>query len=207
MKLDTALYQMRSQPLAFLRHNLLTIAGASQSGARAFYLGYGNISLTPTTNEWFKFSHDRMVVASTTTGLDGKNTVDVQVHNVRMIPSGETVDLADIEPYALGGGGPDLMVTGQLSGCVLAIQKVSGGLIVAHIQPGGTRGPGPTLCTQIKNTGKFRGHGSVTHAFGIGAGYSTRAHVIGVRKGGAWNLYAQQVSSGSGPVTGSVQIV
>jgi len=78
MKLDTALYQMRSQPLAFLRHNLLTIAGASQSGARAF---------------------------------------------------------------------------------------------------------------------------------GIGAGYSTRAHVIGVRKGGAWNLYAQQVSSGSGPVTGSVQIV
>ena len=26
-------------------------------------------------------------------------------------------------------------------------------------------------------------------------------------KGGAWHLYAQQVASGRGPVTGSVQIV
>lgn len=208
MKLDTALYRLRTDPLGFLRSNLLSIAGAGQSSARVYYFGFhNNFVRSAMTNEGFKFSPDRVFVSSDISGLDGKSTTAVSVHNVRMIPSSEDVDLSDIEAYTLGPGGPDLMVTGQLSGCVLAVQQVPAGLVVAHIQPGGRRQAGPMLRESIRLMGRFRGHGRVTRAFGIGKDYSVRAHVVGVRTGGTWHLYAQQVSGGSGPVTGSVQII
>src|SRR4051794_39773786 len=116
MKLDTALYQLRTDPLRFLRSNLLSIAGHSQSAARLYFFGYyDNFAKTPTTNEGFKFAPEQFMAASSTGGIDGKSTTAVSVHSVRMIPSAEDVDLSDIEPYTLGTGGPNLMVTGQLS--------------------------------------------------------------------------------------------
>jgi hypothetical protein len=208
MKLDTALYRLRTDPLGFLRSNLLSIAGASQSTARLYYFGFHDgFVRSAMTNEGFKFAPDRVFAASTTAGMDGKSTTAVSVHNVRMIPSTEDIDVSDIEAYTLGPGGPDLMVTGQLSGCVLAVQKQAANLVVAHIQPGGKRQTGPMLRETIRLMGRFRGHGRVTRVFGIGKDYSARAHVVGVRTGGAWHLYAQQVAGGTGPVTGSVQII
>lgn len=208
MKLDTALYRLRNDPLGFLRTNLLSIAGASQSNARLYYFGFHDqFQRSATTNEGFKFAPDQVFVRSSVAGTDGKSTTAVSVHNVRMIPSNEDVDLSDIEAYTLGAGGPDLMVTGQLSGCVFAVQQQPGGLVVAHIQPGGKRQSGPMLRESIRLMGRFRGHGRVTRVFGVGKDYPVRAHVVGVRTGGTWHLYAQQVASGTGPVTGSVQII
>jgi hypothetical protein len=208
MKLDTALYQLRSDPLRFLSSNLLSIAGHSQSAARLYYFGYyDNFAKTPTTNEGFKFAPEQFMAASSSSGIDGKTTTAVSVHNVRMIPSGEDVDLSDIEPYTLGPGGPDLMVTGQLSGCVLVVQQRPAGLVVAHIQPGGKRQGGAMLRESIRLMGRFRGLGRVTRVFGIGKDYPARAHVVGIRNGAAWHLYAQKVATGTGPVTGSVQIL
>jgi len=208
MKLDTALYRLRSDPLGFLRTNLLSIAGHSQSAARLYYFGfYDNFVRSATTNEGFKFAPDSFLAASSTAGVDGKSTTAVSVHNVRMIPSTEDVDLSDIDSYTLGTGGPDLMVTGQLSGCVFAIQQKPASLVVAHIQPGGKRQGGAMLRESIRLMGRFRGNGRVTRVFGIGKDYPVRAHVIGIRTGGTWRLYAQQVAAGNGPVTGSVQIL
>jgi hypothetical protein len=208
MKLDTALYRLKNDPLGFLRSNLLSIAGHSQSNSRIFYFGfYDTFARTATTNEGFKFAADAVMASSTTAGIDGKSVTAVSVHNVRMIPSAEDVDLSDIESYTLGTGGPDLMITGQLSGCVFVVQQIPTGLVVAHIQPGGKRQAGPMLRESVRLMGRFRGHGRVTRVFGVGKDYAARAHVVGVRTGGTWHLYAQQVSTGVGPVTGSVQII
>jgi hypothetical protein len=208
MKLDTALYQMRTAPEQFLRSNFLSIAGHSQSTALTYHFGYHDTFVrSPSTNEGFRFAPNRVFVASTTAGVDGKTSTTVPVHAVRMIPSTEDVDLSDIEPYLLGPGGPDLMVTGQLSGCVFAVQQIPAGLVVAHIQPGGRRQAGPMLRESVRLMGRFRGHGRVTHVFGVGRDYQARAHVLGVRTGGTWQLYAQMVTSGTGPVTGSTRIL
>lgn len=99
------------------------------------------------------------------------------------------------------------MVTGQLTGCVLAVQQQGNSLVVAHIQPGGKRQGGPMLRESIRLMGRFRGHGRVTRVLGVGKDYSARAHVVGIRTGGTWHLCAQQVAGGSGPVTGSVRII
>src|SRR5512146_3137576 len=55
MKLDTALYQLRSDPLRFLSSNLLSIAGHSQSSSRLYHSRhYDNIANTPTTTDAYK---------------------------------------------------------------------------------------------------------------------------------------------------------
>jgi hypothetical protein len=208
MKLDTALYQLKNDPVTFLRSNFLSISGHSQSAARLYYFGYyDNFTQALGTNEGFKFAPDNFLAASYTAGIDGKSITAVSAHNVRMIPSAEDVDLSDIESYVLGGAGPALMVTGQLSGCVFVVQQIPAGLVVAHIQPGGKRQSGPMLRETIRLMGRFRGHGRVTRVFGIGKDYPVRAHVVGIRTGATWHLYAQQVASGKGPVTGSVRII
>ncbi|MGV2334359.1 MAG UNVERIFIED_CONTAM: hypothetical protein LVR18_09665 [Planctomycetaceae bacterium] len=208
MKLDTALYQLKNFPVTFLRSNLLWIAGYHLSETRTYYFGYhDNFTQAQGTNEGFKFAPQNLFAASKTTGIDGKYSTALRVHNVRMIPKTEDVDVSDIEPYVLDGTGPDLMVTGQLSGCVFVVQQMPTGLVVAHIQPGGNRQSGDVLRETIRLMGRFRGHGRVTKVFGIGKDYSVRAHVVGIRTGGTWHLYAQQVATGTGPVTGSVCII
>ncbi len=208
MKLTTALQMLKSDPVNFLGHNLVSIAGHNQSGVRMYYFGYhDNFAANHNTNEGFKFGAQRAVVQSAKVGLDHMSTTALQVHNLRMIPNAEDFDVSSIEAYVLGAGGPDLMVTGQLSACVLAVQTIPGGLVVAHIQPGGARQTGTTLRQTIKLMGRFNGYGRVTHVFGPGVDYPMRAHVIGIRTGGTWHLYAQKVAAGRGPVTGAVQIV
>jgi hypothetical protein len=205
MKVDTALMQLRTMPLVFLRNNLLVIAGGQQSGVSRYYFGYKDGTFTG-ANEAFRLTPDPAALDRQRAGADGKMWTSFAVHNVRMIPSTEDVDVSDIEPYVLGGAGPDLMVTGQLSGCVLAVQSLGVSLAVAHIQPGGTRQTGSMLRQTVKLMGRFHGHGRVTHVFGLGD-YPARAHVVGLRAAGGWRLYAQHVGSGLGPVTASTQII
>lgn len=204
MKLSTALMQLRSMPVGFLRNNLLSIAGHAQSGVHLYRFGYyGNPAAG--VNEGFKFAPG--FVAPVAAGLDGMSVTTTQVHNVRMVPKSENVDISAIEPYVLDGTGPDLMVTGQLSACVFVATQIPGGLAVAHIQPGGNLLGGAGLRQSIRLMGRFQGYGRVSHIFGLGTEYTSRAHVVGVRSGGAWHVYAQQIASGAGPVTGAVQIV
>lgn len=90
MKLDTALYRLRTDPLTFLRTNLLSIAGAAQSNVRIYYFGFhDNFVRNATTNEGFKFAPDRVCVTSAAAAVDGKSTTTLSVHNVRMIPSAD----------------------------------------------------------------------------------------------------------------------
>ncbi len=202
MKLDTALYQLKNHTLGFLQAHLLSLAGSAQSGPRVNYLCYYDNAQGP--NEGFAIS--TFPYATTYQALDYKVYKALHVHSVRMIPQTEHLDLSDIEPYVLDGTGPDLMVTAQLSGCVFAIRQEPGRLIVAHIQPGGTRQSGAMLRQTVKLVGRFANYGRVTHVFGVGD-YNPRAHLVGIRKGGTWEIYAQSVASGSGPVQRAMRII
>ncbi len=133
MKLDTALYQLRTFPMTFLKDNLLSLAGASISGVRMNY--FGRRDSAPGVNEGFKIAMSSQMVSAIGSHTDTYKALSV--HNVRMIPRSEGVDPRAVEPYVLGLGGPDIMVTGQLNACTFAIRQEVGQLVVAHIQPSG----------------------------------------------------------------------
>jgi hypothetical protein len=203
MKIDTALYQLKTNPMSFLSNNLLSISGVGQSGPKVFYFCYYD-NIAPGVNEGFKMQS--FPNNSVKTGIDGKSYTAIRVQNVRMNPNTEDLDVSDIEPYVLDGTGADVMVTGQLSACIFCVRQEAGRLIVAHIQPGGKRQTGKTLRQTLKLMGRFNGGNRITHVFGLGD-YPIRAHVVGLRTGGTWRLYAQRINSGNGPIQDSVQII
>lgn len=207
MMLKTALYQLRNMPQSFLGTHLVVTAGAPQSGQRLYYFGYTDLGFNPTvTGNGFKFSTSAATLDTRQSGYDSQSYTALQVHNVRMIPATEDIDVSAIEPYVLDGTGPDIMVTGQLSGCVFCVRQEPGRLIVAHIQPGGRRQGGAMLRNTLKLMGRFQGYGRITHVFGVGD-YTARAHVLGVRTGGVWRIFGQKVNSGTGPITGTATVV
>lgn len=203
MKIDTALYQLKSNPVSFLGNNLLSISGVGQSGPKIFYFCYHD-SLAPGVNEGFRLQS--YPTNGPMTGIDGKRHTAMRVQNVRMNQNTEDLDVSDIEPYVLDGTGADVMVTGQLSACIFCVRQEPGRLIVAHIQPGGKRQTGKTLRQTLKLMGRFNGGNRITHVFGLGD-YAIRANVIGFRTAGTWQLYAQKIASGNGPIQDSVQII
>jgi len=212
MKLDTALTLLRADPPSFLGTHLLTMAGSSTSQVCLYYFSHfqGVAQQGVGMGEAFKFDTIAPVGGPmAVTGGDNKLYTRFSVHNVRMNPNTEPLDISAIPAYVLDGTGPDIMITGQLSACIFAIRREPGRLLVAHIQPGGGRQTGTMLRQTIKLMGRLThpsGGGRVTHVFGI-PDYPIRAHVLGLRTGGVWHIYAQCVASGTGPVTGSVTIV
>lgn len=212
MKISTALHTLRTYPSTFLANNLVSIDGKSRSEVIVTKFGYHDVFAQP-INEGFKFSP--YFISSRKVGIDGMSHKALRVHNVRMNPNTEDLTISAIPGYILGAGGPDIMVTGQLSACVFAVRQEVGRLIVAHIQPGGGRQSGAMLAQTIRMMGHFApipnttfNGGRVTHVFGLGRGYTARAHVLGVRTGGLWRIYAQRIATGNGPIQGpTLQIV
>lgn len=202
MKPETALYQLKTMPEAFLRNNVLCTAGAAQSGASPFYIGH--LKNPPTgagaPNEAFKFCNLNFMV---------DNPHPVLVHNVRMIPKQEKpFDPQNIPGYCLYGG-PDIMVTGQLSACTFVTDGNRAAPVVAHIQPRQLDEPAlnGNMTRQALAGGRFdlsgaavQGEGRVETVFGpfgdSGAGeYAAYAYVTGIRSGGSWQIWAQHVTT------------
>jgi hypothetical protein len=208
MKLDTALTLLKSGPVPFLGTHLLAMAGSPNSQVYPYYFSHHQGAPSHTgMGEYFKF--DTVVPTGSIVGGDNKLYTKFNVHNVRMNPNTESLDISAIPAYVLDGGGPDMMITGQLSACIFAIRQEPGRLLVAHIQPGGGRQTGQMLRQTIKLMGHLvipGGGGRVTHVFGL-PDYPARAYVLGLRTGGAWHIYAQCVATGNGPITNSLMIV
>ena len=189
MKSSTALYQLKTFPEAFLRNNLLIIAGIGRSGVVDYFVEPKDAS-NQGYNEAFKF---------TSFSADERRE-QLQVHNVRMYPKTEAFNPKEIEAYSLDGG-PDIMITGQLSGCAFVMAK-PGATLVAHLQPGGPRGDAHELRNTVVKEGRFKGHPNVPVKVFGGGDYTAYAYVVGIRTGNDWTFYAQQVT---GPGT-NVQI-
>jgi hypothetical protein len=112
-------------------------------------------------------------------------------HSVKMFDSNQ---LANIGTYTLPvAGGPDLMLTGQLSGCAFAIQdNGDGSLVVAHIQPG-QHVDAVTLQRTLQNTPGW------TTVYGReDYGQDRVASIVGGRVNGRWRIWVQKQDRTSG---------
>ena len=186
----SALSQLKANPIDFLHFNIIMMGGPPTSGEHHFYFGKHGRDPGPQPNgvqACFRLNH-----------IDSGfiDPVQITCKNVRMIPATEKFDVADIEAYSLGGMGADILVTGQLSGCAFCVLKLGANVVVAHIQPGGTRGTGANLQTLLQKSGRFHGfkNWQLTYVYGAAINYAARAYAVGIRQNGEWRIFGQAVS-------------
>ncbi len=202
MPLDaaTVLNELWANPLDFLRHFHLSIAGGDNT--------------VPSGEATFVYSDLNNTVSGFTTGLSGlvgKTKDRPQIRfTLRPGPAKEDPDIGadefnahyvamkqiDDQPqtthYALPDDGPDLMLTSQLSGCTFGIGSAANGArLVSHIQ----RGEGFTAVDQHDAVTGGLVHG-VDRVFERQSDRTygdarNRATVIGLRANGGWRFYAQ----------------
>jgi hypothetical protein len=209
------LNEMTANPEAFLRHYFVQIAG-----------GKAETSGTPSGVGTFSFYTYNTAVPGFTTGLSGflgitKNREKIRFSKLRMRKSTLAADEFDAWYVAMvvsgsgvqtthsmvpGAGGPDILLTSQLSGCTFGIGSAtaSGGRLVSHIQPLGTATGRTDMHTEMLaglNTGGVdslfeKENRPGAHSYGGNA--NNRASVIGVRHNGQWGFYAQTYNNAHG---------
>jgi len=105
-----------------------------------------------------------------------------QAHSVHM-----DLGIGAMNFYNLGGGGPNIMVTGQLTGCSFIMTAGAGGSVnVAHVSPTGTTGVLLRAALAAANAGaQIYGVGQYDHN-------DRTVSIMGVRTGTTWRIYAQK---------------
>jgi hypothetical protein len=94
-------------------------------------------------------------------------------------------------------GGPDLMLTSQLTGCTFGVGSQAGGAgcLASHIQPAGS-GDGKRAPGALTPLGKRALHMAVSRPMGAGATIlettgATKISVVGKRNHGVWAFTKQ----------------
>lgn len=172
-----ALLQLRTNPRAFLWDHPVSVAGGSIGGVRTAAFGAGN-------RKW-RFNVD-------SAGLM-EEEVSTQVWNFPMIQKNQAVVWGTVPSTHVNGTNPLIVVTGMLTGCTVAISKVSDTeLHLSHVQPGGVRPSGLETENQMRQSAVLNGQ-APTHFYGPSKYLNgcNCAHVIGVAVGGAWQLWGQ----------------
>jgi hypothetical protein len=135
-------------------------------------------------------------IRATAARLHANNSHIFPAHSIHM---DEGIDAMTL--YQLTNAGPNIMVTGQLSGCAFVIfQAGAHDVNVAHIKPVGTTGP--ALAATLTN----RYHNAFVYGATAGHGFYNRddrvVSIIGIRDaGGSWKIYAQKHDATSGDYT------
>jgi hypothetical protein len=133
-------------------------------------------------------------IRATASGLHAANSHIFMAHSIHM-----DLGAAAMGFYRLDGTGPNIMVTGQLSGCAFVIQPAGGNdLDVAHIKPtGGTTGAVLAANMTAAHPGAF------VYGATAGRGFydsgDRKVSIFGFRDaGGVWTLYAQKHDATTG---------
>jgi hypothetical protein len=217
-----ALKEMKADPEAFLRHYLVMIAGgaAAKNGTPSGIATFG-----------YSFagdgSHEGVGgITGFTTGRSGQKGIKkrrnkIQLSKIKMPPppnlganqfnawyvamalSGSGVQTT--HTMVPGRGGPDIMLTSQLSGCTFGAGSATptGDRLVSHILPLTTANARPTMQAEMLaglNAGGVAGvfeRENQPGAQGYGSD-ENRATVIGVRRKHKWHFYAQTYSRAQG---------
>ena len=104
----------------------------------------------------------------------------------------------DIQPYTLpiAGGGSNLMLTGELSGCAFAIHKnPDGSLVVTHLKPHiAGLGEPDSATVHSKPLQSLLQKTDYWHVVYGGKDYNSyNASIIGHRTAAGWKIYAQKL--------------
>lgn len=137
---------------------------------------------------------------SSSAAAAGPNSIGFRTHSIRMEKEG-AIAMGSIAGYPADTLGPDLMVTGALSGCsfcILADPNVANRIWVAHVKAGAAGG------YNLRNHLQQNGHFSIapnaaitvygSRPAGGGPGYdSATEHVsiVGIRTGNTWAIWGQ----------------
>lgn len=195
MQPSTAFALMRRIPEGFLEtYPLSRINGGSANGPVQMVMGHSEDA-----HQWASPGQPPPEVWAIEPQSYGGVSVSDQhafvAYNLRMIKSTEPVNKGAIDHGRLDGTGPDVMVTGTLTGCTLIFQSNAGrtDIRLSHIQPGGSRGTGSAEEADIRANGVLNGAAG-THFFGPSDFTPEQygANVIGFRSAaGDWSIYAQ----------------
>jgi len=131
-------------------------------------------------------------------GQNAPGSAWFMAHSVKMWDSGSP---QNIQPYTLpAAGGPNLMVTGELTGCAFAIHdNGNGSLVVAHVKPHTLRpGEHPSAALRavpLQNSLQANPYWHVVYG---GKDYSPgtrRVAIVGRRTNTGWKIYAQKLEN------------
>ncbi|MGQ0646421.1 MAG: hypothetical protein ACT4P7_02550 [Gemmatimonadaceae bacterium] len=206
--LATKVALLKTNPIAFLTANSLQVTGVDTSApmAYAFYFdtlsNVYNFAPVPTVATW---------------ALVVENVYHVHVQQYAALAKTDRVgggQHINVSGNVVAGAGADLMLTTQLTGCAVVYYLNGATLVAAHVQPsGGTIAE--TMCTNLRAGARLSSApgSAVTGVFGAqtSKGVDPNNYVkggfynycVGVRDGGAWDLYAQQRPRSYGNAVGT----
>lgn len=203
--LANVLQEMRTQPLDFLRHYNVIIAGAGPgrgSGPAVFDFHDAGVTM-PTFKTGLSGALGKKgeseVIWFTWNAVDSGQALTANQFRAYYLAMMQVSDPRNAVRYTLpGNGGPDIMLTSQLSGCSFGFgtDTGSGAQLVSHVQPprgGGSDARGKATEAVGLSIGfglegvLQRDAGSSKAVRSYGQAYAT---VIGVRTT-RWRYYAQ----------------
>jgi hypothetical protein len=173
-----------------LKNILITIAGSTtRSGVVPYYM----VSFPRNGKESFKIGSNAAAI--------GAGAQTVNANSIYMVPHADMPPLNQIDGYLLDQNGPDLMLTGMLSGCSFIMKPNADRSTIrcAHLQPPSGAGQGEALNTRCINTAGFKQDPGPVIVFGRTNYPDTQggrsATVLGVRRGAVWQIFAQQFNA------------
>jgi len=118
----------------------------------------------------------------------------ISVHRVATVQANQAPSWCLLPATA----GPDIMATCQLTGCAFIVRAAANNQIeCAHLLPtdlatGAALMTGVQLNQQLKQQNYLAVYGREEYAHKSGGAYDRSAAIIGVRRNGAWKIYAQK---------------
>jgi len=219
MPLDVShvLNELRSNPLEFMRHYKIMIAGGTENGASGVATFYFEDKLMTATGfttgrsgakgktkerPIIKFYHR----SPTQPAPDAAQGL-FNAHYCSMHTDGPMAALgATHHPLPCGGvtdnANPDIMLTSQLSNCTFGVGTPSAGTqLVTHMQPNLGGGHDRNHLHATVTGGFANGVDAIFERENQGAntGYgnlANRSTIVGVRSGGQWHFYSQSYQGG-----------
>jgi len=210
--------QLMDDPAGFLARNALTIGGGLtlSSGLRIWTLAAaGTIKAATSGPGWTgtkTIRHWRAQVTPDTSNrplftrtVGTETQAEFRAFYVGMKQLGEDVQTTHFMLPATGG--PDLMLTSQLTGCTFGVgsQVGGGGCLASHLQPAGS-GDGRRAPGALTPIGKSAMRMAVSGPMGPGATIletsgATKISVVGKRTNGNWAFSKQIRDDATGRIT------
>ena len=190
MNPSIALYELRTNPKKFLKLYPVRIFGdINASGIKRYALENRGESKRPGSILRTKRLHttEAFNVRAAAANMHSDDAHTFSAHSVHM-----DVGINQMTTYTLDNTGPNIMVTGQLSGCAFVIQPNGNSLDVSHVKPlaGNT---GAALVITLKQNHPNAFVYGATAGNGFYDSLDRVVSIIGMRSSaGAWSIYAQK---------------